>query len=84
MEFVLPQPFTLPEIAAHYEEIPNGTKKCAVCEKVLPLNAFPWLIQGKQRYYCCVPCRRAKCRAAYRRRRASTRQAPAAPQPATI
>ncbi len=68
MEFVLPLPFTLPEIAAHYEQISEGMKRCGVCVKVLPVHSFPWLIHGKWRYYCCLPCRRSKYRQAYRER----------------
>jgi len=68
MEFVLPQPSTLAEIARHYEQIPEGMKRCGVCGEILPHEAFPWVIRDVRRCYCCSNCKRAKNQEAYRAR----------------
>ena len=65
----LEKPYYIRDLAT-IDRVPDGTKRCRICQEVKILSEFRTLTQkGKSwLYYACKPCSRALQREAYRRK----------------
>lgn len=61
-----------PRDLAVIDRVPEGTKRCRICQAIKPLDQFRTLKtpKGSWPYYACQPCALDLQRHAYRRRQA--------------